>query len=678
MELFNTIEAKKAINGDDVLLETPGGSKESHFEALDFFQRHRDFLEHYAKGSVKIEPAPEGLRTFAFNLETNTVYVNSMFYGKRNFSEEKTLFAICHELEHFSEKKAMLEEDGGEKRFEKYLERIKTSRAFALMDNCNGDIRENRAVIARTNAGMQEVEEKMYREDLFAETDFTQVPKHIQFCQAFLRENRILGEKCQVSADVRSALDQIANVKGLLDVMTNPETPMLMRLKLQEKYLWPKIQELLEKDIEDKKKKQQEEKEEGEGQNEENGQGENEEGQQQENGEDQAENDQQAGSGNGEKKSSKKKGENKSSESSNRENGDEKGDEEEVDPDKIFADEYEKAEKNFPEAVSTEEIETAFKQWKESHNEKNDSADGADEDYARKIGVEKKDLQEYRKLVDSLERISNPQTNVGVFEDLRNIFSRIISKRIKKAQAPKYPVEDGDEIVDPAQLVADVKAGNLKPKVWEDIEIKEKRGDRFGEVEITLVCDRSGSMQNGQRALEQRKCTVLVMEALKEFSELCEDEKINIDKPLNVKSEVYGFGAGEDKTPMKKMSTELGEAERIKIFKDLHHLPGSTTDFNCLEAILNGIDDDVKNKIKEGELKKIIIILTDGESDNPARVRAILQMLRSAGVIAVGVGITKDGQAVLSSYAPNAQVVEDVSRLPVVVGDLLKEHLKDI
>ena len=82
------------------------------------------------------------------------------------------------------------------------------------------------------------------------------------------------------------------------------------------------------------------------------------------------------------------------------------------------------------------------------------------------------------------------------------------------AQAPKYPVEEGEELVDPAQLVADVKYGNLQPKVWEDTEIKEKKGDRFGEVEITLVCDRSSSM-SGQKAEEQRKSAVLVMEVLK-------------------------------------------------------------------------------------------------------------------------------------------------------------------
>jgi hypothetical protein len=597
-----------------------------HAEAVALVEKHRDFFEHYAKGRIKIEPAPQGMPTFAFNLEENTIYINSMFYKKLGLSEEKTVFATLHEIEHFMEKLQILGEDGGVKSFEKYLKRIKTSKAFSLLDNCVADIRENRAAISKTNKGMQELETQTYREDLFAETDFTAQPRHIQFSQALLRESRVAQEKCQVAADVRVALDEVAKVKGLMDIMTNPETPMSLRLKLQDKFIWPKVEALLEKDMEDKKKQKEE--------------------------------------GKGGKKPAD------ASESSGEAR-------EETDPNKIFADEYTEVKKKFPEAVPMEEIEKAFKEWQEAQTGK-DSKDKADEDYAKKIGVEKKDLQEYRKIVESLEKIVNPETEVGVIEELKSLFSRIIAKRLKVAQAPKYPVDEGDELVDPGQLVADVKSGNLQPKVWEDTEIREKKGERFGEVEITLVCDRSGSMA-GQKAEEQRKSAVLVMEVLKEFAELCEAEKINIDKPLEVRSEIYSFASSsEDKIPLKKMSTELGEAERINVLKKLYDVPGTTTDFNCLEALDSGLDDKTKTKIKIGELKKIVIVFTDGGSDDPAQVQGVLKSLRDSGVVVIGVGITAEGSPVLSTYAPKALVVEEVSKLPIILGELLKEHLKNL
>jgi hypothetical protein len=668
MERLDVIEAKKeepttsASEGHSSLEKEE--SEGEHAEAVALVEKHRDFFEHYAKGKIKIEPAPKSVPTFAFNLEQNTIYINSMFYKKLGLSEEKTVFATLHEIEHFMEKLQILAEDGGEKKFNGWLKRIKSSKAFSVMDNCVADIRENRAVIGKTNQGMRELEEKTYKEDLFAETDFTAQPRHIQLSQALLRESRVPGELCQVAPDVRQALDEISKVKGLMDIMTNPETPMSTRLKLQEKYIWPKVEALLEKDIEDKKKqkKEEQEKKDGDGKGEPGEQDDENEGEEGKDGE-------------GEMKGKGEKGKKKESTAPSPSSSDE-GKGEETDPNKIFADEYAKAEKKFSEAVPVEEIEKALKEWKEAQKGK-DSKDKADEDYARKIGVEKKDLQDYRKIVDSLEKMVNPETDVSVLEELKNLFSRIISKRLKKALAPKYPVDEGDELVDPAQLIADVKSGNLQPKVWEDTEIKEKKGDRFGEVEITLVCDQSGSMA-GQKAEEQRKSAVLVMEVLKEFAELCEAEKINIDKPLEVKSEIYGFGAGEDGKPMKKMSAELGEAERINVLKKLYNVPGSTTDFNSLQAIDANLDDKTKIRIKIGELKKIVIVFTDGASDNPAKVQGVLKSLRDSGVVAIGVGITSEGSPVLSTYAPNAMVVEDVSKLPVTLGELLKEHLKDL
>lgn len=664
MEQADIIETKKTEKPEKEPTKIPASELENeHAEAVALVEKHRDFFEHYAKGRIKIEPAPKGVPTFAFNLEQNTTYVNSMFYKKLGLSEEKTIFATLHEIEHFMEKLQILSEEGGEKIFDKFLKRIKSSRAFSLIDNCVADIRENRAVVAKTNKGMGELEVKTYKEDLFKETDFTAQLRHIQFSQALLREARVPGELCIVSPDVRTALDEVAKVKGLMEVMTNPETPMSMRLKLQDKYIWPKVEALLEKDIEDKKKQQEQEKREKQ----------NDEGEPGEQGDEAGEKTEGEEDGKDGKKSKKQDEESKSGKEDKNKDETEDG----SDPNKIFADEYAEAEKRFPEAVPAEEIEKAFNKWKESQNKEN-SADKADEDYAKKIGVEKKDLQNYRKMVESLETMVNPETDVGLIEELKNLFSRIISKRLKIAQAPKYPVEEGDELVDPSQMVADVKSGNLQPKVWEDTEIKEKRGERFGEVEITLVCDRSSSMA-GQKAEEQRKSAVLVMEVLKEFSELCKAEKINIDKPLEVKSEIYSFAnSSEDKTPLKKMSAELGEAERINVLKKLHDVPGSTTDFNCLEAIDGTLDDQTKIKIKIGELKKIIIVFTDGGSDSPARVQGVLKSLRDGGVVVIGVGITREGAPVLSTYAPNALVVEDVSKLPVVLGELLKDHLKDL
>src|SRR3989344_9702549 len=209
--------------------------KKAHEKAVKFVESHRDFFERYAKGKIKIEPAPEGLDTFAFDLQTNTIYVNSKFYENLGFSEAKTTFATCHEVEHLLEKAALLSEEGGHEIFHNYLERIKKDKAFGLLDNCVADIRENRSVVGRTNRSFADLESNLYQQDLFPSVDLTQyadeegnsksTPRHIQFSQAILREHRVPGEVCVVAPEVREKLDQLYSLtskkgKRYLDIMT--------------------------------------------------------------------------------------------------------------------------------------------------------------------------------------------------------------------------------------------------------------------------------------------------------------------------------------------------------------------------------------------------------------------------------------------------------------------------
>src|SRR3989338_2745843 len=123
MEGISIVEAKRNKKQAEIAKEG------NNTEAFAFVEEHKDFFEHHAKGKIKIEPAPEGLNTFAFDLKNNTIYINSMFYEKLGFSKEKTIFATLHEIEHFLEKIVMLSEEGGEKNFDKYLKNIEASKA---------------------------------------------------------------------------------------------------------------------------------------------------------------------------------------------------------------------------------------------------------------------------------------------------------------------------------------------------------------------------------------------------------------------------------------------------------------------------------------------------------------------------------------------------------------------
>lgn len=643
--------------------DSDNSDKKSHAEAVDFVNRHRDFFEHYARGKVSFKPAPPGLETFAFDLNSNDIYINSVFYKKRGFSDEKTSFATCHEVEHFDEKKQLLGERGGARTFAAYVDRIKNDKAFGLLDNCVADIRQNRAVVAKTNAAFRDLEQDLYRNDLFKDTDFTSAPKHLQFSQALLREARVPGETCTVAPDVRAKLNEIYAQKGkdgtaLLDAMTHPDTPMSTRLKLQDKYLWPIVEELRKEDVEDKKQKQQ-------GQGSENGQP-------------------QSGQGGQPQESSGERGKKEKQGWFRRKNKDEPQAQapqkaletpqqpqqpQETDPNKIFSEDYKRAGEKVMNAVPIEKQEEALKAWKEG----TDLLEQADQSHADKIGVRKEDLLKYRNIAESLNQIINPVTNERVVEELRILIERIIARRLKPVLAPRYPMEEGEDLVDPAGLVADVKAGNLDPKVWETTEIQDRPGKRRGRVEWTIVGDPSTSMQ-GEKQQEQLKKIVLTMEAFKELNERADDERFRMDTPLEVHTEVYSFTT----KPLKPMGKELLEKQRIDVAKAFSTVQGSTPDFLPLEAVLAGITLEQEQQMRDGELKKIVEVGTDGGSDDPARVQSVLKALRKKGVIVIGIGITESGRPALNTYAPNAVLASRAEDLPRVLSDILREHLGDV
>jgi hypothetical protein len=627
---------------EPILLKQEGDGvdgDEHHKEALNYVNNQRDFFEHYGRGHVHVKPAPKGLDTFASDMETGDLYVHGRFYHDcgHDLSEEKTTFAILHELGHLEERMQMLGEPDGARKFARYLVRMKRSRAFSLADNCIADIRENRNAIARTSEAQAAVERDMYKSDLFKELDMTSAPKHIQFCQALLREHRVASEKCVVAPEVRAEIEAIEEIRSedgttLLDAMTHPDLPMSKRLELFDDYIWPIVQKLEKQDKEEHKKKKDKKGDKGE----------------------------------------------EGSEGANQGQGGEQGDSkaDKLDSNEIFKDAYEQAEKKMPHAVPVEDIEKAFKKW-QVENGKTD-VEKAEEAMAKRIGVDVSKMRDYQRDARALERLVNPATGEFVVEELHNLFRRIISARMRPIVAPQYPVEEGEAMVDPVEILTQARVGNFEAKAWETLEVKEKTGKKAGEVELSFIFDLSASMK-GEKLTEQRRACILAMEALKGFSDELIEVETDLEKGLEIKTEMFSFNSSSsDRIPLKPLSNELSEKQRIDVASAISVASGSTTDFIPLGVIDAGVNVAVKEKMKEGELKKIVFVFTDGDSDDTDKVATILKSLREKGVVVVGIGITEDGKSVLTTYAPNAQVAKRASDLAIVVGEQLKEHLADL
>ena len=655
---------KMAAKDKDPKELVPEAAQTSDAEMQAFFEEDRDFLRAYiGDDSIGIEPAPpgSGLKTLGIDLEKGKMYVNPDFFTQMR--DSKKPYVLFHEFEHFRELRDLLAEKNGDKIWRKHRAKVKASKRYSILDNTWDDTRMNRGVDSRAPA-LEDAREALYKEDLFPETDFTKLPKHLQFAYTLLRERMVPNEACIVAPDVRAEIDRLRGIKSksgvpLLEYASRPDIPPSVRIALQDKYLDPVSKRFFDEDVERRQKDQQQQGDQGQGE----GQGEDDP----KSGKDPE--GEQAPDGAGQKPEKGQKGKRKN-------------------PEDQFKKEYaEYDEKNPDKALPAEDIDKAVKKYIEAKQKKGTEKTEEEmlqEAYAREAGVSVEDLRTYQNFWSEVENIQNPETNERVIEELRAIFRKIIAERMAPRLRPKLPTTEGEILARPADAVAAIKAGIQEPAVWETVEVHEKLLERFGNFDVTLVGDRSSSMTESDPAgavknIEQRKAVALILEALAEFSRELEDVRRDLLYDLHVRTEGWAFGDDSEIGILKPLSETLTEKERVAVYKTLADTPGNATkDFKVLEKIRDSIPEEDWQRIADKKLRKIIIVLSDGNSSDQTATQRVTRALREKGAIVVGVGITKSGDAIRTTYAPDGRVCEKAGQLGVTLGELLKEHLKDL
>ncbi len=652
----------------------------------DFIERNKRALTQYAgDASLSVRSAegvmtPDGpLETCAIDLEKGEYYLHRRFRdGAYGGSEEKMLFGAFHEIEHFRELRDLLRENGGPEIWRKLKRKKEERTRYHILNNSFGDVKMNHAVVNRAPV-LSGTREELYRKDLFPERDLTSLPKHLQFAHVLNCEMQVPGETWTVDPDVREEFEKLKTIRGqksgrpILEYATHPDISMRDRLIVQDALIEPVYEKFFVEDVR-KKQEQQANKPSESGQK---------------NGEpDQSGDASKPGSSDGKPDTNQEPSSESSSKPGDEMPGQSEGssgkptDENVTDPknpEAYFRKEYDKYFEQHPEAIPEETLNKAVEDEIARQNETGGNAGKKTFDaYARAQGVEPNDLRNYMRFRDSLEKIADPETGESVVDAIRELFERIISKRLKRMPEPKYPLPEGDELEYPAEAVVRTRAGEAEPDVWSDTEFYEKEGDFVGDFDISLVGDTSISMaeNGGEKRDEQKKGLVLVMEALSEFSERLEEIRSRLRYDLHVRNELWVFGNSAE--CVKSLSDELTEKDRVSMYRRLGSTSGSTEDFLVLEKLLASVTEEEITRMREGKLKKIVIVMTDGDSDDAKRVQELLGKLREIGVIVVGVGITEEGKSALTTYAPEARLCTEAPELAVVLGELLKEHLRDV
>lgn len=304
-------------------------------------------------------------------------------------------------------------------------------------------------------------------------------------------------------------------------------------------------------------------------------------------------------------------------------------------------------------------------------------ADKAAEDFKEKMGVSEAELERYRRDYKLVE---------PYIEQLSDAFDAVIQRRKSYRRVLRKPVKEGP-MLDPrkgATAVAEIRAGNLEPVVMLDYERKEQVKNLPNEFEFTLVCDGSGSME-GAKAVMQRRMAVLATEALAAFRErIAKERRKGEDIDLDVKTEVRMF-SDQDQV-VKPLNATLEHVDRVKMHKALANIPqGGNNEPDTFQKIHDEQFTPARlKKLRSGDLKKVILFLTDGESDESAIQGWIHQLMKAAAHknetpnLVIGAIGFDGGQAAVTTYAPNGYYAQNFENVPKIFEDFLKKLLDEI
>jgi len=612
-------------------------------------EKAESFLREIAPNLGRLFGMPLSIKIgngWATNLETHEVTADPKFFHERGYSDEMCVYATLHEVAaHLKE----LVTD--QKLSEKVVDFYKQGPAKSVFLNILSDIAGNKLIHTVLPESMPDVAKEMYNTKLFPESDYTNIPRHLQFLYKIIREEMIPDSQTTVVAEVDEAIDSLRNYDtagiDMIRYTTDPtyycdiendRTKKIdgeFRFKIWKYIIYPIYERLIEKDKEDPV--------EGSESNDESSDGDKSQ-----------ESDQ---SPTDESKDSSSDGD--PSEGSNKpQNG-----KRDKNPFKKYYDDFHQ--NRHPEPFTDEEHQEIH-----NHAQKN------------------KDSQPIAKDIDSLEEFLNQQIiketqghtladqeNYKVeinkwldeIDEMREVFQSIIQQRVSVKRALSRRNFKEGAILDPnrlAQTVVDIKSGVDEPEAFKDYELQKKNQEVVGKTDYVFMFDTSGSM-GGERSKSAAASCVIALEALAAMQrDIKEAEQATgFDLDLDIRTAVYSFS--DYATILKPLSTSLDLKERLDTYAEISNPNGGTCEFLALE-------DAIKLE-NDSERKQIIIVVTDGESNDSPRAEAALKNLRRKGWIIYGISINSD--AAVRLYNPNSVRLDNPKDLPKSLRKLIEDTI---
>ncbi len=639
---------------------------------------------------------------FFIDLEKGEVNLDTKWFSEKGFSKEQILWANLHELSHFRDLaedpermmenfeyiRARAKKTGAfilEKWEAKYgtsdpefVENLKKQKPINKKDptrtmstveraaykihhtfyNIFDDIYVNNAVARKAASYEPEAKggseiEKLYREKLFAKTDYLKLPRHLQFVYKLIREEMVMSEKVAVSGEIEDALERKIKFMGeeyspkeIVDAFFKPkknrDTKAGQRYYVLRQTLEPIFEKLLLKDLEEwdpqKSEKQEGQPREGRG-----------------------------GEGNPFDQDYQ--------------------DYEQNNPDQISEDDRDGWMKKNDEDKRNEEAEKAKE--KESENKSAEERAGEaqgkmDAEWCAKNKVNPETLMQFRQI----------EAEVAPYlEELSKLWQRIIfgsTKKIERGIDGHFKTGSELDVQKAIEKWPDIQKGNFEEaRIFTKMTQKEVLIKRPELIRVRLVGDMSDSM-NEKKIHILQQCFVLLLSSLQEFNGYLNFERLRTKSKLEVDTDAWIFGDDAKKIKNFRKDLEYNDEriEIVKIFKKLQNTIGSTYDNKALEEIFNSLLPKEKEKIEQGKIMEIIFEITDGGSSSKNASRNAVDKLLASGVIArafqIG-SVSDEGKKIFNEVWNNGReegfgeiVGENIANLLPAVTGVLKKYLSNV
>jgi len=670
-------------------------------QGQEMIDSYRKFFMTFAKDISLDFKMSDG---FYIDLENGEVNMDTKWFAEKEFSKEQIIWANLHELSHFrdlandseqmmknfdyigeqAKKTGAIMMDKWEEKYgatdPEFIENLKKQRPISkkypnktmnaveqtaykthhTFYNIFDDIYVNNLVARKApkfekkEKGGEEIK-KLYSEKLFAKTDYSKLPRHLQFLYKFIREEMVPDEKVELSDEVADTIKQEIKFQGkkyALDEIINEfikpkgdrDTKAGQRYFILQKTLEPIFEKLLTKDLEEWEPKKPKQQKEG-------------------------------------------KGKGKPQEGS-------------VNP---FEQDYQEYEENNPSQIDPEEIknwidkreekkkEEAKKEAKEKEEESKsaeekakESQDKMDKEWCEKHNISQETLQQYRKI---------EQEVAPYLEDLSRLWQRIIFGSIKKIERGMEGYFKTGTELDIPKVIEDfpkIQKGKLEEtRIFKKMTQKEVLIRKPELIRVRLVGDMSGSMDSDKRHTLQQ-CFVLLLSSLREFNTYLNLTRSQTKSKLEADTEAWIFGNNAKR--VKRLRSESGyddeHIETIKVFKKLQNTIGLTYDNKALEAILKSLSPEDKEKIGQEKIMEIIFEITDGGSSVPTATRQAVDKLTESGVItrAFQIGDVDEGERKTFNHVWNKNreeklgeiIGKKIENLLPAITELLKKYLGNV